>query len=75
MSPTHPILLIQKPCINSYIGSDDNGDYYSSCCVYTLDEILNNKLKNNVNKENISKQYFERSRDFKCKKNFAHRAP
>ena len=55
MSPTRPISLILKPCINSYIGSDDNGEYYFSICVYTLDEILNVKLYNNVNNEIFQK--------------------
>ena len=75
MRPSHPISIILKPCINSYIGSDDNGDYYFSFFVYTLDEILNDKLYNNVNKENILKEYYERSRDFKIKEGLAHWAP
>ena len=44
-------------------------------CVYTLKKILNDKLYNNVIKENFFKEYYRRSRDFKIKESLAHWAP
>ena len=71
MRASHPNSLILRPCINSYIRSDDNGDYYFSF-LCTLNEILNNKLYNNVNKANFLNEYYKRSRNFNIKEGLAN---